>query len=427
MTLEQYTIYDLGFNRFLTKQDNNLGIPSSMKSEMLNSNNPLALASGEIAQNLTIIDGFLQSGNFVTGSAGWRIDADGNLEANSGTFRGALTGNSLAIGTNGLHIDTSGNMWWGSSTTYAGATIKVSSAGAVNFTTGTFSGVLQTASTGTRMTINESGNNFLLFYDGTTQVIRIGTSTGVAMRIDDTATTDSGIAMFSSVGGVGFRYENDADNGAVGLYGYRATLSHSGNDGTGYYLDHDGDGGYGFFAEVSGGAVGFYIGNTGTGDSISITQSGNGNVMDITNSGTGATFLISKETSGNVFDITNSGTGYGIYLTHSNNSSSPLYINHTASATGNPSVDIRRTASAGACIYIEQDCNSANVASGIDIDIANAGAGLEYAFRFFGSEQGITSSGNGGFVSNSKGTFTLVGFIRVYAGGTHYVPYGTIA
>ena len=39
---------------------------------------------------------------------------------------------------------------------------------------------------------------------------------------------------------------------------------------------------------------------------------------------------------------------------------------------------------------------------------------------------GMTGSGNGGFVSNSKGTFTLVGFIRVLVGGAvNYIPYGT--
>lgn len=40
----------------------------------------------------------------------------------------------------------------------------------------------------------------------------------------------------------------------------------------------------------------------------------------------------------------------------------------------------------------------------------------------------VTQTGNGGFVSNSKGTFTAVGFIRiVVAGNTYYMPYGTVA
>lgn len=86
----------------------------------------------------------LQSDNFVTGSsgAGWQLTAEGNLEATSGTFRGAISGSTIAIGTDAWHVDSSGNMWWGSSATYAGATIKISSVGSVDFTTGTFSGTL---------------------------------------------------------------------------------------------------------------------------------------------------------------------------------------------------------------------------------------------------------------------------------------------
>lgn len=64
----------------------------------------------------------------------------GTLSAAAGTL-GAIT-----IGTNAWHVDSSGNMWWGASTTYAGATIKISSAGSIDFTTGTFSGTLSAAS-----------------------------------------------------------------------------------------------------------------------------------------------------------------------------------------------------------------------------------------------------------------------------------------
>lgn len=42
-----------------------------------------------------VIRGHIQSGNFVSGSTGWKIDAQGNLEANNGTFRGAITGSTI--------------------------------------------------------------------------------------------------------------------------------------------------------------------------------------------------------------------------------------------------------------------------------------------------------------------------------------------
>lgn len=89
---------------------------------------------------------YLQSRNFVTGTTGWQITSDGDLEASSGTFRGALAGNSITIGTDAWHVDTDGNMWWGAHATYAAASIKISSAGSIDFTTGTFSGALSAAS-----------------------------------------------------------------------------------------------------------------------------------------------------------------------------------------------------------------------------------------------------------------------------------------
>lgn len=70
----------------------------------------------------------LESTNFVTGSSGWRLDADGNLEANNGNFRGDITGASgtfsgtVSVGSlnipdsvtaNSMHVDSSGNTWWG--------------------------------------------------------------------------------------------------------------------------------------------------------------------------------------------------------------------------------------------------------------------------------------------------------------------------
>ena len=80
----------------------------------------------------------------IGNSAGNRLTWDGtnlvftgNLSAASGTL-GAIT-----IGANAWHVDSAGNMWWGTSTTYAGATIKISAAGAINFTSGIISGAIK--------------------------------------------------------------------------------------------------------------------------------------------------------------------------------------------------------------------------------------------------------------------------------------------
>jgi len=60
---------------------------------------PGSLSAGKFVGNMNFADGFLQSENFVTGAsgAGWRLTSEGNLEANSGTFRGALTASELTL------------------------------------------------------------------------------------------------------------------------------------------------------------------------------------------------------------------------------------------------------------------------------------------------------------------------------------------
>jgi hypothetical protein len=51
-----------------------------------------------------VLSGNIQSGNFVTGSTGWALNALGNIEANAGTFRGTLdaatiSGSAISGGT----------------------------------------------------------------------------------------------------------------------------------------------------------------------------------------------------------------------------------------------------------------------------------------------------------------------------------------
>lgn len=77
---------------------------------------PSDIISGSIAGNLEYTGGYIQSGNFVTGSAGWKLSSDGSFEGNSGTFRGTVTVSSIDIGgddATSAHIDSSGNFWTG--------------------------------------------------------------------------------------------------------------------------------------------------------------------------------------------------------------------------------------------------------------------------------------------------------------------------
>lgn len=97
-----------------------------------------------------MMDGIMRSQNFVTGSAGWQIDAEGNAEFNDGTFRGALTASTIDIGgsdASSFHVDIDGNMWLGAATLGA-APFSVTNAGVLTATSGTFSGTI-TATAGT--------------------------------------------------------------------------------------------------------------------------------------------------------------------------------------------------------------------------------------------------------------------------------------
>jgi len=122
MTIGQYNIYDLGYNQLLSKGGTTFGdlstlAPSSIMGSGFYEISPSQLGSGELGSNLTMVAGLLQSSNFVSGSTGWEISYDGDVEFNSGTFRGSLEAGSIHIPdqttANSFHTDSTGNSWWG--------------------------------------------------------------------------------------------------------------------------------------------------------------------------------------------------------------------------------------------------------------------------------------------------------------------------
>jgi len=125
---QQISIFDLGFDKFLSRElsplgNNDMLMPSYLGSDFYETS-PGQIGSGELGQNISLVDGYLQSSNFVTGSAGWRIDSDGNVEFESGYFRGDISGatgtftGGIAVGTspNWFKVDADGNIWSGSAT-----------------------------------------------------------------------------------------------------------------------------------------------------------------------------------------------------------------------------------------------------------------------------------------------------------------------
>ena len=85
--------------------------------------------SNTYLQNKTVIQhtGAYQSPDFVSGSVGWQLNSDGDLEANTGTFRGTLSASDISGGTiTGSAI--SGGTITGS--TITGGTVRTAASGA---------------------------------------------------------------------------------------------------------------------------------------------------------------------------------------------------------------------------------------------------------------------------------------------------------
>ena len=88
----------------------------------------IANSMTSITSPLTVKSSYMQSEDFTTGSKGWQIKANGDVEFNNGYFRGDLTGatgtfsGTVNVGSlnipdittaNSFHTDTAGNSWWG--------------------------------------------------------------------------------------------------------------------------------------------------------------------------------------------------------------------------------------------------------------------------------------------------------------------------
>ena len=122
MNTEEYTIYDIGFDSFLSRalpsfeEVDGFAMPSVMTSEFLGAINPSVLASGETVSALTMVLGSYQSSNFVTGVSGWSMLYSGDVEFNSGVFRGSLIAGELHIPdedttANSFQVNSSEDAW----------------------------------------------------------------------------------------------------------------------------------------------------------------------------------------------------------------------------------------------------------------------------------------------------------------------------
>jgi len=142
-------IYDSGFNNFLTKDPL---FPDTVQSSNVFSKGIASqlIQSGDVLYYANMVDGYMQSSNFVTGSTGWRIDAEGNVEFDSGYFRGDITGasgafsGSISIGSGNNIFKADSNGIYLGNATFASAPFRVTMAGALTATSVTISGALTT-------------------------------------------------------------------------------------------------------------------------------------------------------------------------------------------------------------------------------------------------------------------------------------------
>lgn len=111
-----------------------------------------SLAVNKLSAGSLGVAQYIQSIGYVAGASGWRISADGSLEANSGTFRGTV-----------------------SAATIIGGTITSASISGTTITGGTF----QTAASGPRVVISSGGAGVIDFYN--TSGVLSGTISG---RVD---------------------------------------------------------------------------------------------------------------------------------------------------------------------------------------------------------------------------------------------------
>ena len=142
----EYTTVDVDGTRD-TATIENLGAPGETYSYRVTPFNEYGLA-GEVSAAQTfassnepfqLVGSAVQSATYSAGTSGWKISADGTAEFNGGAF--SVTSIDIGTGSNSFHVNTSGDMWLGASASVS-APFRVSRAGVLTATLGTFSGNL---------------------------------------------------------------------------------------------------------------------------------------------------------------------------------------------------------------------------------------------------------------------------------------------
>src|SRR3990167_8668932 len=93
----------------MAENDTQLDLYHLPDSEVQLTPDEVRAVSGEqmrnIRQPMVMQEGYIKSANFVTGSAGWRLEPNGDSEGSSGTFRGTITATTGTIGAFDIGTD----------------------------------------------------------------------------------------------------------------------------------------------------------------------------------------------------------------------------------------------------------------------------------------------------------------------------------
>lgn len=323
------------------------------------------LGSGDYPGTMAISSGAMRSANFKSGTLGWQLSHDGIIRAVGAILSGTITATAGTIG--GFTIGA---------TTITGSTLVLDSTGSI-----------KTASSGQRVVI-DSSDNVIHIYDSVAEVIKLGTASATAITITTNSNNTDGIKITSATTAtLGMRMDSSSN---VVFNGLRIALTNTGASNSGYcaYLEQDGAG------------YGLNVVKAGTNDAIYVTNSGTGTALNIlsTNNAAVAINIQANVTSAvlGAVKLDNTGTGSTLYILG-------------GSPTGNTGVINISAANEGDVINLTQTINSSNAIIGLHMTLTNSGAGLEYAFRFDGSE--AVSAAVGGTQDRK---------IRVLVGSTVY-------
>jgi hypothetical protein len=103
----KYTVFDLGYERCLAKTDSFYDDQGANADKVTDSLPSILIGGGGLIGNITMVDGFMQSFNYVAGSTGWKltettaylpsIDLSGYLLATGGAYKTAASGSRVEI------------------------------------------------------------------------------------------------------------------------------------------------------------------------------------------------------------------------------------------------------------------------------------------------------------------------------------------